>query len=131
MGEFQHFVVLACQFCIIDVLRHKEFGSPARFLYHFLQLGVTIHKEGGVDRFITEGGFAFIGQDIHLLVGRQVGLLLASVKCVKGFFLPMLNEVDPGKHPVNMGAVDIRQIMVLVINGLFAQFLSPIVHTHF
>lgn len=26
-AEFQHFVVLTCQFCIMDVLRQEEFGS--------------------------------------------------------------------------------------------------------
>ena len=43
----------------------------------------------------------------------------------------MLDEVDLGKHPVNMGDVDFGQILVFVINGLITQFHRPIVHTHF
>ena len=43
----------------------------------------------------------------------------------------MLDEVDLGKHPVNMGDVDFGQILVFVINGLIAQFHGPIVHAHF
>ena len=84
-----------------------------------------------LDGLYTEGGFAFISTDIHLLVGSEIGFLLAFVKCVKGFLPPFLNEMNLGKHPVDMGAIDFGQILVFVFNGLFAQFHSPFFHVHF